>query len=531
MYIEPNTNIILLKNAPINSDYKNTLWFNSANEQVNYFKTLTAFDLKKYTYQRVNLGVVRVGINAERLYSCNYMMFQNLNFGNKWFYAFITKVEYVNNNMSNVYFDIDVMQTWFFDYELKECFVEREHTKTDGIGDNIVAESLGTDDYIINKSVYKDFSEMQVLIYATGLPATKTENGVETPYLIGGNASISCGVLNGMLIYQRVLDENNIDEINRVIDSYVDIGLEEAIQLIQEMPIFCGIPDQKEPSKEEFTFQMNTSTLDGYTPRNKKLFTYPYNFLVVSNNSGSVDEFQFEYFTDALTVKFNFYGVPLSTPIIDCVPKNYRGIAEDFDSGITLSNFPQCSWIGDSYNAWVAQNKGSIAASYDVKGLNNITKVLVRGISSLVEPSSGSSFFSSAIGAIASPFEQNRILDGAVQDAKAKPDNVYGKIQCDSLNVAVKKVGYTFMQMCIHKEHAKSIDDYFTMYGYATKKIKIPNTHVRENFTFTKTADCTIIGELPSDDISKICSIYNRGITFWTSGDNVGNYSISNNPI
>ena len=102
MYIEPNTNVILLKNVPISNNYKDTLWFDDKTSQENYFKSLKLFDLKNYTYQRVNLGVTRVGIDAEKLYCCNYMMFQNASFGNKWFYAFVTKVEYVNNGMSHV---------------------------------------------------------------------------------------------------------------------------------------------------------------------------------------------------------------------------------------------------------------------------------------------------------------------------------------------------------------------------------------------------------------------------------------------
>ena len=525
MYIEPNTNIILLKNAPITNNYKDTLWFDNKSDQEKYFKSLTAFDLKNYTYQRVNLGVTRVGINAEKLYNCNYMMFQNTSFGNKWFYAFITKVEYVNNGMSHVHFEIDVMQTWLFDYTLEECFVEREHSKTDNIGDNIVAESLGTDDYVVNKHNYKDFSDMQVYIYATGLPSEEEENGVTTPKLVGGQAGISYGILNGMTIYQRVLNSDNLDEINRVIDSYIDKGLEDALILIQQMPYFCGRPNQTEVPKESFTFSMNSSTLDGYKPKNNKLFTYPYNFLMVSNHSGSVDQFQFEYFDDCLNNVFNFYGVPLSTPIIDCVPKNYRGVSEDFDSGVTLSNFPQCAWSGDAYKAWIAQNKGSILASYDANAINTGGSVLGK-------------IFSGRIGQAINTGIQygfnieatERMLEGQIQDAKARPNNVHGKIQCDSLNVALDKVGYSFYQMCVHKEHAETIDNFFTMFGYATKKIKVPNRNVRKCFTYTKTVGCTIIGELPSDDISKICDLYNNGITFWKNPSLVGYYSADNSP-
>ena len=144
MYIEPSTNIKLLKNVPLDNTYTNTLYFlpNGVNDQTALFKGYTKHALTNQTYQRVNKGIARVGLKAEDLYDCNYMMFQNTNFGNKWFYAFITSVEYVNNTVSEIRFEIDVMQTWYFDYELKECFVEREHSVTDMAGDNLASEPV-----------------------------------------------------------------------------------------------------------------------------------------------------------------------------------------------------------------------------------------------------------------------------------------------------------------------------------------------------------------------------------------------------
>lgn len=148
MFIEPNTNIRILKNVPLDNTYKHTLYFSSEAQQSTYFKGLTKHNLTNQTYQRVQKGVARVGIKAESLYDCNYIMFQNESFGTKWFYAFITGVEYVNNIVSEITFEIDVMQTWFFDFNLRECYVEREHTVTDTIGEHIVTEPVDLGDII-----------------------------------------------------------------------------------------------------------------------------------------------------------------------------------------------------------------------------------------------------------------------------------------------------------------------------------------------------------------------------------------------
>ena len=97
MYIAPGTAVRLLRNIPLDSTYNHTIYFGSRSAQTSYFSSMAKYSLNEYTYQRVKRGVIRVGIVADNLYDCNYVMFQNSNFGSKWFYAFIKSVEYVNN--------------------------------------------------------------------------------------------------------------------------------------------------------------------------------------------------------------------------------------------------------------------------------------------------------------------------------------------------------------------------------------------------------------------------------------------------
>lgn len=55
-----------------------------------------------------------------------YVMYQNENYSSKWFYAFIIGMEYVNDNCTNIYIKQDVWQTWQFDIQYLQSFVERE---------------------------------------------------------------------------------------------------------------------------------------------------------------------------------------------------------------------------------------------------------------------------------------------------------------------------------------------------------------------------------------------------------------------
>ena len=126
MYIEPSTEIIILQDVPLDTTYKHSIYFANETAQQTYFKSKKKYHLTKQSYQRVNKGVTRVNIKAEDLYNCNYLMFRNDNFGNKWFYAFITGMRYINDNLTEISITTDCFQTWQFDLIYKLSFVERE---------------------------------------------------------------------------------------------------------------------------------------------------------------------------------------------------------------------------------------------------------------------------------------------------------------------------------------------------------------------------------------------------------------------
>ena len=108
--IEPNSKIFLIKNVPLNNAYKHTIYFSDKSAQAVYFKGKIFKEFEAQSYQRVNSGTLRLGVKADDIYNASYLMFQNTDFGNKWFYAFITSVNYVNNAVSEITYELDVIQ-------------------------------------------------------------------------------------------------------------------------------------------------------------------------------------------------------------------------------------------------------------------------------------------------------------------------------------------------------------------------------------------------------------------------------------
>ena len=146
--ITPNTNIRLLK-VPFEIARKNQLTFSSLNAQTTYFLSLPYLEYDNTTYQRQN-NIIRFEAPIDNILTYNYVMYKNESYSNKWFYAYITNMEYKNDNTTDITIQTDCFQTWQFDIIYNKMFVEREHVNNDTIGSHTYPEGLETGEYIID---------------------------------------------------------------------------------------------------------------------------------------------------------------------------------------------------------------------------------------------------------------------------------------------------------------------------------------------------------------------------------------------
>lgn len=129
MNYTPQTEVHLLKDVPFNITYNNVRDFNTLAEQTNYFINKTKYTFDKLTYQRVTAESIKLDIAYDDMLDVNYMMFKNDSVPGKWFYAFITQYEFISQNVTRVSYQLDVYQTYLFDFKFQTTYVEREHTK------------------------------------------------------------------------------------------------------------------------------------------------------------------------------------------------------------------------------------------------------------------------------------------------------------------------------------------------------------------------------------------------------------------
>lgn len=282
------------------------------------------------------------------------------------------------------------------------------------------------------------------------------------------------------------------------------------------------------------------SNIDGYTPRNKKLLTYPYCFLSLDCINDEMS-FKYELFSDPNSISFDMSCALTPDPEIVIMPNAYGenvGNPSPIYS-LTMKGFPQCAFLIDSYRSWLATRAGTDISSI-IGSTFGMTSSAVSGMGSASATASKAAS-SGNIGA------HDMSLVGSIASGLGMLANTAGITSSilGSLNQATKgnKIRGTqgagtifargmlrphIRKMSITKEYAKMIDDFFEVYGYAINRVDTPKMHITgRSYCYTQTSNCDIHGNIPSFDRVKIQSIFDRGVTFWTSLTNIGNYNTS----
>ena len=547
-YIEPNTTVQFL-NVPYDPDYENTMYWESLSEQNTYMETKILYTISNNSYQRKDKGVLRVGWVADTtpgnsviktLYASNYMRFRNTNYENKWFYAFVKQVEYVNNNTVDVFYELDVLQTWALDYTLLDCFVERNHTPTDVLGEHTVPEGLEHGEYfdtpleVASSSQTGNASQVGNNHFeytpAVCLITTFDAQGNYTDGTIIHGQAIQGDMFSGLFYTIYQLTAANLTALNDTLEAIsgnsgtglviiskdgvkVPKFLADGVVALFMMPweFAASITGQSVAPAVTLGFDVRTNgsyLLGNYQPRNKKLLCYPYNMFYISNNQGGDAELRWEDFSTALQAQIQIWGNVSPNGGMTCIPMSYKGYTgRNPNEMLQLTGFPMCSWAYDSYKAWVAQNAATIGAS--ILGIASQWANFTVGTQML--PSGG--VIGSTLGAV-----------GQVFDHKRKSPQAEGNGNTN-LTYQSGLLTFYFYRKHIKEEYAKIIDAYFDMYGYKVNRVGTPSRNVRDCWTYVKTIGCAVDGLLPAEDAKKIEGLFDKGIRFWRPTATFGVYS------
>lgn len=502
-----DTTLRLYAGVPLTRDNLNFLNnFTSESQQLSVFG---AYQVKEYGTGAEPLAPIRRSFDSivvdspiEEVDNVNYMTFKNGSSQRYW--CFVTDVVYESESSSRVYFEIDYMTTWYLSIDFsKSSLIEREHVADDAVGLHLVDENITTGDYTIRATdTILDLNPLAILVSSSWNPDTNSD-------VVGDNYS---GIYSGtaLFAFDRI---TGITALNLFLLDVVADNKADAITSIFMIPknLLPSFTDGDQISVPnsltiDFNYNKNTTDIDGYTPKNNKLFVYPYNFLYVTNHNGLAAEFQYEYSSQA-NMQFYVTCNVTPNPVVALVPKQYKGAFANFDEILRIADYPQCSWTIDSFLQYVANAAVS-------------TPVNVAGAFALGAATGG-------VGAIAAVPSVVNAITGGVQAAR-QPNQVRGSITGGG-NTGIGIQTFGFYPKTIRAEHAKIIDDMFTKFGYRVNRLSSIDVNKRPKFDYVKTIDCNIQGSIPSKDLQEIRNMFNKGVTFWHTTD-VGNYDVTNTP-
>lgn len=535
--IQKDTQILLCKDIPFDNSYKDVVLFHgtgSDEQRYNYFKSKsTGRIFTSQSYQKTNTNKFRLEIPYTEAFNVTYCLFHNPDFStNRWFYAFVTKVEYINNAVTEFTYEIDVMQTYFRVSNLLDCYIERQHATSDNVGDNIVKENFSLGDYIRNDD-YNAINLGQKYVYLQ-------MNVSMLGDLFGQERGTDIG---------QIYDGNTFEPItygNLSIKEYVEEYLGrlsipnpfETVLSVVVAPIPMG--SNKNVTHGNFTFKKITSgSLNGYTPKNKKLYTYPYNYCEFKSSANTTFPIRYE-FIDGNEIKGSYSGALSNTATFNFSIVNY-------DLGypiIPVNMGVTCNFNKDFSIMHIAQTLSNV-------GLNIVSPAVPPTEKTTHSVSTYRQYQNDDVRKIE---EKSSITTDESTTTNGRDQSINYRAIADGIGdlVSYGVTGQGFdtntngalygtanivwaSYLCQPSQILKQIDDYFTRYGYATMKLGKPNIISRKYFNYIKTQGCNIKTNAPSSDKAKICDIFDKGVTFWhisgTNDTNVGNYSVTNSIV
>lgn len=524
----PETKLRLYSGVPWSDEYEHVRLYNSKDDLLNhlelYRKTISGVDLSHLAPIRVGNYDIRVPFTEMKALNLNYLAFQNTGISNEWVFCFIDSIVWLSEKTTRINFSLDVFQNNFYDAIIKPCFVEYHHIprSEDVIGVNLTPVNLETGETIVSRHKKLDLTPTDCCAFVTRGTTEQSwfEGRVEN--------GVYCW---GSIGHYDVTTEDGLKGINTLLEDYNNQGAQDAVIGLFMSPKLCTLALGGGEIKPKITsMQISDNVFEGYKPKNKKLYSYPWLYCLADNNQGNTHIYRYEYsYNRDNSLEFDSYGTIATLPQVLTAPKNYK-TREDLthgliDEALINSSFPMCSFSSDTYRAWLAQNKSSIALSQvhtaidatlgfgsSIAGLAGGS--LQGGLSGATKTTSA---FWDALGMLAN--QTDRARNAGVTHGKALSENVL---------TGIKECGVDFYEMSCKRQFAEMADSFFEQFGYPINKITKPNLHTRNNWNYVKTSHCGFTGSIDLDQLKKLRNIFDNGVTLWHT-DDIGNYGLSNN--
>ena len=567
--------IILCNNIKLDKNYINVLSYSSSDMLSLCLDNIVSRNTN-YSFIRES-GEILVDIPYGTCLQANYMAYQNKDYSNKWFFAFIDKVDYKSDKATRIKFTIDAWSTFYDNWSTNSVFVYKEHVSDDSFGLHTLPEGLETGEYVNVESPVSTAIGLDISICV----ATSKHISIDSNYnkdVSTPNGKLINGIFQGLefavfsdypsassqirkkesavYLYMKLFSTTSGASADDIIDifmiptSILGSDYDEVTYQNDAGTLPYKIKFMRDTSSaiqlENYLIKDNKNMAGSYIPKNRKLLCYPYRYLLASNGTGQDVVYNWEDFIHDNNdyISFKSHGDLTPNGSIKCIPQNYKGIVSNYEEAINFSKYPTCSWLYDAYTNWMTQNNVNNA----MRTIGGLVKIGT-GLASLGSgmSSMGGAIDSGSMGAynqanndISSGGSSignglNTIMGVAMEQYQHTfdPNQARGNINCGDINFTMTNNDIQFYKMSIKPEYARVIDGIFNRFGYTVNTFKTPNITGRPywNYVQVTAGEKTANGNIPHIYLDEINRAFEKGVTIWHSHSNLGNFSLDNSLV
>lgn len=496
-------------------DEQNQPYFTSEGAKLAWYRVHSPITRTAYSFQRENRNWIRIEGKAESLRDYDMFAFQNSE-GSKWVFCKVEEVEFINPNCTEIRYSVDYMQTYIEDIRFGKCWVEREMQENDWDGstpsfNNLQPEGIETGS--MTRSIANLTGTVEFDSFSVVCVSKYNENGNPTPKITSMNNYPSGleeivfslpknGRLNDLENYISMLEEKGINVNEAIVGLFIVPntyagGSSTGDRTVGVIPPY--------------------PTINGYTVINAKCFTSEFFRLEISNRRGNEQELKPENFTETDTILLRMeYGFKGACGGSMLYPQGYEGNPKDF--GVIKYDDAQAAFTSNAFTSWIAANTTSLGVST----ANSIFQGAVTGAMMGAMAGPVGSGVGVAVGA-AGAFLNVASTFAKIADRAKDPTAIGGQQAGSVMEILMDNYGYSVNWLHPYTANLRSIDQFFSRFGYRTNRFKKPNVDTRPKWNYVKTSDAVCRGPFPKKAQIYMQNIMNNGVTFWhlSGGENI----------
>lgn len=549
----PNTTLYVGV-VPWNSDVKNVQSYNSRAEQISAIQGLLTHKYEHINIIRRDSDLILKGVN-ENLTQCNYLMYQNKDISDKWYFSFIDNVQYNSLNSVIISHTIDVWQTYQFDITYYKNLILRAHVakSADTVGRWLAPEPISVAPEFERKhTVFNNLSwTPQYVLHSTSVFNPNTKKYEYKGNGTGATLSAEYGIFvdndddvqavikkYGKMSPAEALKDDNDDKYSNWIADLLtgqwesfEKSIDNAIKLISTTSIsqlqdhrseligLYAIPSWVHDGTNKYatnaitsksvSVTLPTATLAcGYTPRNKKMLSSLCKAYLFYNENGFKLPLKPELFTSD-TPNFTVKSTELSTNGFILQIGSYA----DYTAKTNKISYNCENRLGYDANTGLDKVLNGLTATVGV----------VNAVGSVASQAFAGNVGGAVQGAVGAVQQSINMIDALGQRG------VNTGASGDIMSITEKRAMPVFADVSPTIAQCRYIDDYLDVYGYAINEIGKISTYMknRSNWNYIQVANCNIKVSAPNDDVNKLKQMFESGVTIWHK--NFGDYDQNNN--